>query len=160
MKGKILGIAVIIVALGVLVNALALSSATVKNNAISIPIVATNSALIAIQGGTDGDLTFGVDATGKQAKVTVNTGLQADSSYTFNSAFVVANNSSSATNITIPQTITVSGVSVDLTQTSGEPITAVAVNATPLTVKMVVTVPAGQAASTGLSFTFDVTGAK
>lgn len=161
MKGKILGIAVIVVALGVLVNALALSSATVSNNAVNIPIVATNSALIAVQGGTDGDITFGTDATGKQAKMTVSTGLQADSSYTFDSAFQVTNNSSSATKISIPNTITVSGVTVTLTDSAGAAITNTSVPAgNSLGVKMAVAVPAGQAASSGLSFVFSISGSK
>lgn len=160
MKGKILGLAVIVVAMGVLVNALALTSATVKNNAINIPIVATDAALISIGAGSDVDVTFGTDPTGKQAKISVGTGLQADSSYTFESAFVITNRSATATKITIPNTISTSGVTVTLSKTDDSAITDVSVNATPLPVKMVVTVPSGQAASTGLNFNFNITGAK
>jgi hypothetical protein len=127
----------------------------VKNNAVSVPVVATGSALVALTAPTtpDVDLTYGVD-TGNQFKVSVNTGLQADSIYTFDPAFTIKNNSGSATKISLPATVVTSGVTVHfyLTGTTTTLTTPVSVN-TSQDIKMVVDVPAGQATSSGLPST-------
>lgn len=162
MKGKILGIAVIVVAMGVLVNALALTSASVKNNAVSVPVVATGSALVALTAPTtpDVDLTYGLDA-GNQFMMTVKTGLQADSNYTFDPAFKITNNSGSATKISLPASVTTGGVTVYFYQAgTSTPLTTPVSVTTSQDIKMVIDVPAGTAANPGLSFKFDVTGSK
>lgn len=100
MKTRLLGLAVLLVALGVIVNTLALSSASVTNS-FTLPVVNTSAALIALDAADvqDSDMTAST-ATG-QLVLTVATGVQPHSTYTFNGAFKITNNSTDAVEVTV-----------------------------------------------------------
>lgn len=165
MKAKVLGIAVIVVALGVLVNALALTSVTVDQNKINIPIVSTDSALISVSAGADGDVSFNAAGNGGKAQMSVATGLQPASTYEFDTAFVITNHSANAVKITVPSTVTAgSGItSISLYKTgTTTPITGevLAASTGSVGVKMVIAVDPTATVSTAPNFTFSITGAK
>lgn len=90
MKRRALGIAVALAALAVLVNVFALRSATVPGT-MSIGIVNSSAALLAVAGGSDEDLTTSDTPTG--LSISVEKGVQQGATYVFHPAFTVTNNS-------------------------------------------------------------------
>lgn len=118
MKTRLLGLAVVLVAMGILVNALAVTKADVKTNALSFDIVNTSSALIGLKSGDNQDKDVSFVATGgtsgKLASITIATGLQPGSSYVFQDAFQIVNNSANTNGVTVSLTdvTTVAGVTV------------------------------------------------
>lgn len=113
MKTRLLGLAVVLVALAVIVNALALSSASVTNK-LTIPVTTTDQALIAFTApdSADGDITL--TAVGaNQMVVAVDTGVQPNSTYVFDQVFKITNNS--ADNVTLGLTPpTATGLTITL----------------------------------------------
>ncbi|HYF94731.1 MAG TPA: hypothetical protein VD969_21160 [Symbiobacteriaceae bacterium] len=104
MKSRLLGLAVVLVALAVIINALALQQADITST-FTVSVVGSGSALIAIAADTDGaqDGDIGVDdTTSGYAMLTVDTGLQPGSTYVFEKAFEIVNNSGDTVDITLP----------------------------------------------------------
>ncbi len=102
MKMRFLGLAVTLVALAVMVNALALKSATINGTTVSIPIVNSSAALIAIGGATvspDPDVI--VTDSGGVATISVQDGLQPNSSYSFGNVLTITNNSETDVTLSI-----------------------------------------------------------
>ncbi|HYG59967.1 MAG TPA: hypothetical protein VD902_18025 [Symbiobacteriaceae bacterium] len=93
MKIRLFGLAVVVVALAVIVNALALSTASITNK-LSVPLTTTDAALIAFEAPTTPDSDITLVATGaNQMTVTVDTGIQPNSTYVFDQVFKITNNS-------------------------------------------------------------------
>ncbi|HYF76761.1 MAG TPA: hypothetical protein VD973_06505 [Symbiobacteriaceae bacterium] len=114
MKSRLLGIAVVLVALAVIINALALESAEITNK-VSIDVVGNAAALIGITAATgvqDPDVT--VTDTNKQAVITLPAlkGAQAASQYVFDAAFAIKNNSGDTVDISIDPITPAGGVGV------------------------------------------------
>ncbi|HLN64629.1 MAG TPA: hypothetical protein VK464_24150 [Symbiobacteriaceae bacterium] len=119
MKVRLLGLAVVLVALAVIVNALAISSASVTNG-VTVSVVATNAALLAFDTtgvGNDPDLAVSGTTTGSMT-ITIDDGIQKNSSYTFSPAFMIKNNSDDTLDISIPP-VTVNGVTMTATAVAG-----------------------------------------
>lgn len=118
MKVRLLGLAVVLVALAVIVNALAISSASVTN-AVTVSVVGSNTALLAFDttGADDDDLAISGASAG-QMTITIDDGIQKNSSYTFSPAFKITNNSDDILDLTIP-TQTVNGVTLTAAAVAG-----------------------------------------
>lgn len=111
MKVRFLGLAVVLVALAVIVNALALSSATITSP-LTVSVVNTDTALLAfsaVSPGGDPDLT--VSGNAASLSLAVQDGIQRNSSYTFAPAFMITNNSADTLNLTVSGTAT-NGVTI------------------------------------------------
>jgi hypothetical protein len=91
MKTRLLGLAVVLVAMAFIINALALTSADITGTTLSASIVNSSAALIAIDEGPsqDNDISF---TDGTNASISIP-GIQANSAYAFGQAFMVKNNS-------------------------------------------------------------------
>ena len=114
MKTRFLGLAVVFVALAVLVNVLALSTATV-NSDLTVDVVNTTTALVALTtpiapAVLDSDVAVST-ASGIMA-ITLDHGLQPDSTYVFKSVFSITNNSDDAVNVTLSTTGTPAGMTI------------------------------------------------
>lgn len=130
MKIRLFGLAVVVVALAVIVNALALSSANVTNK-LTLDVKTTDNALIAFSTPTALDSDISLTAAGaNQMSFTVNTGVQPNSTYVFDQVFKITNNSNdnvilgatfpSATGLTITLANTIGGTNlVGMTLNSG-----------------------------------------
>lgn len=117
MKTRFLGLAIAMVALAVLVNVLALSSATVDSN-MTVNVVNTSTALIAmsVPATPDSDLTV---STGSGVlTVTFEDGVQPQSSYTFEPVFTITNNSDDNVTINVTTTGQPAGMTFTLTDSS------------------------------------------
>ncbi len=88
---KLMGLAVTIVAIAVVINTLALSTGTVRNS-VTISVVNTSSALIAIGLPTSSDLDLTLSSAGSYS-MTIEDGVQPDSTYIFKDAIKITNNS-------------------------------------------------------------------
>lgn len=114
MKTRFMGLAIVLVALAVLVNVLAISSATVNSN-LTVNVVNTSSAMIALAAPVapatlDNDVV--VDTSSGVMAVTLDDGLQPGSTYTFKSVFSITNNSDDAVDVTLSTTGTPAGMTV------------------------------------------------
>lgn len=118
MKTRLLGLAVVMVALAVIVNALALSSASVTNK-LSIPVTTTDTALIAFEAPTTPDADITLTAVGaNQMTVSVDTGIQPNSTYVFDQVFAVTNNSGNAVTLGVTYPAT-TGLTITLANAAG-----------------------------------------
>lgn len=151
MKKRLLGIAVLLVALAVIVNAMALSSAQVTS-AMSIPIVNTSAALIALSAAASQDLDLNVSIVDGQLLLAVEDGVQPYSIYTFDSAFKITNNSDDNVLVTISTSGTPAGVTLTFADGLNDPITSYLLNtATSVNVKLTVDTGAATLATAGIS---------
>lgn len=98
MKTRLLGLAVVMVAMAVMVNAMALSSFT-QANSFTLSVVTPDLALVAFDTatGADGDVT--VDLSAGKLDLTFAHGVQQNSTYEFSPAFKIKNNSKNAVNL-------------------------------------------------------------
>ncbi|HWI63373.1 MAG TPA: hypothetical protein VNT75_16170 [Symbiobacteriaceae bacterium] len=118
MKMRILGFGVVLVALAFIVNALALSSAQVTNK-LTIPVTTTDNALIAFKAPTSLDSDITLTATGaNQMAITVQDGVQPNSTYIFDQVFRITNNSADnvVLGVTFPST---TGLTITLANSVG-----------------------------------------
>jgi hypothetical protein len=107
---KFMGLAVVLVALAVTLNALAFSTAKVTNSA-TFTVAATGSAALAISSTPGTGLS--ADVTSNYLKLTVNDKMQPNSTYLFSNAITTTNKSSGAINLT-GYSATANGVTVKL----------------------------------------------
>lgn len=117
MKVRLLGLAVVLVALAVIVNALAISSADVTNK-VTVSVVGSKDALLAFDttGADDQDLAVS-GTSGGQMTITIDDGIQRNSNYTFSPAFKITNNSDYPLNLTIDDVVS-NGVTVSASAVS------------------------------------------
>lgn len=122
MKTKFLGLAVVFVALAVLVNVLAISSASIDSD-MQIVVENTSTAMIALAAPVapatkDDDVT--VDTSSGVLDITLSDGLQPGSTYTFKSVFSITNNSANAVDVNIDTTGEPAGMTVAFYNASGD----------------------------------------
>lgn len=97
---KVLGLAIVLVALAVAINALAFKSASVTNSA-SFTVSATNAAALAIEaGGTPGTGFSTAGITDGSLTLTINDKMQPNSTYKFSEVFKVTHKATSTNSIT------------------------------------------------------------
>lgn len=116
MKSRLLGLAVVLVALAVIINALALETATITNK-ITITVAGNGSSMIGITTATavqDADVS--VSDTNNQAVITLSDPLQAGAVYVFDAAFAVVNRSSQAIDFTVTPPAVSNGVTIAFAQ--------------------------------------------
>lgn len=117
MKTRFLGLAIVMVALAVLVNVLALSSASVDSN-MTVNVVNTSTALIAMKVPTTPDSDVTVSTASGILTVTFEDGLQPQSSYTFTPVFTITNNSDDNVTINVSTSGQPAGMTFTITDTS------------------------------------------
>lgn len=165
MKTRLLGLAVVLVALAVIVNALALESATINGTSLSANIVSSDSALIAIVGGAPQDSDIAFDGTGTTASISLEHGIQANSTYVFGHAFGIKNNSDDNVRVTVA-VADGSGATLTLTPVDGTGATLnsgsltnipLSANSTPVYFKLTASTGAVSANATGYSITVTAT---
>lgn len=147
MKNRLLGLAVVIVALAGIINALALKSADITNK-VAITVAGNATSLIGITtaGAGTQDPDVSISDTNNQAVLTLAKGLQAGSKYEFDAAFAIVNRSASdSVNITLPTVPKANGVAVTFdvsTRAGAKPLTGLAAGDT-VWVKMTVELDEG-----------------
>jgi hypothetical protein len=106
MKVRLLGLAVVLVAIAAIVNALALSEATIKNG-FSISVENTTNAMIALApaAGNDKDVDVETAANG-YLELSFADGFQRNSTYKFSPAFKITNNSKETVDMAVTFTST------------------------------------------------------
>ncbi len=114
-KAKFLGLAVVLVALAVLVNVLALSTATV-NSGLTIDVVNTSSALVALSAPITPDPDVTVSTATGILQLTVADGVQPDSEYTFSPVFTITNNSAAGITVDLTGSSTPAGMTLSFTE--------------------------------------------
>lgn len=151
MKKRLIGMAVLLVALAVIINAMALSSAQVTST-MDIPIVNTSTALIALSAADSQDLDLNADTTTGQLVLTVEDGVQPYSSYTFDGALKITNNSDDNVLVTLSTSGTPAGVTLTFADGADAPITSYLLNtAASVNVKLTVDTAAATLATAGIS---------
>ena len=118
MKVRLFGLAVVVVAMAVIVNALALSSASVTNK-LTLAVTTTDDALIAFETPTALDSDISLTAVGaNQMSFAVDVGVQPNSTYVFDQVFRITNNSDDTVVLgaTMP---TATGLTITLANTIG-----------------------------------------
>jgi hypothetical protein len=165
-KTKFLGLAVVLVAMAAIVNALALSSATVSGSQFTIPVVNTNAALIAVKApaSPDSDLQITDTATAFSLTVKGGFGVQDNATYTFDQAFQVKNNSQDAVNVNITSSGGPTGATLSLKNAADDsaivPATTIALSAgTAVNVNLVVTTT-GATSTSSTPFSISVAAVK
>lgn len=146
MKSRLLGLAVVLVAIAVLVNALALSTADITSK-VNINVVGSQSALIAITEATGQDPDIIIDdSVNGSAVISIADlkGLQPGSVYVFSPAFSIVNNSNTIVDFTIPvPTVEADGVHVLFEAVTPADMSGVTADGDYADIKMTVTVDEG-----------------
>lgn len=127
---KLLGLAVVLVAMAVAINALAFKTADVTNN-MALKIVGTETAALAMLPGT-GDGAGSVVGADGILKIALAKFPQPGSTYVFDDVFRVKNNAAASRTITLPASVllgTTTQVTVSFVNSAGTPVTSVVVGA-------------------------------
>lgn len=159
MKTRILGLAVVIVAMAVIVNALALSSASISGTTMSIDIVNSGSALVGIGAPASPDSDLTITDNGKLS-LTVEHGVQASATYLFDQALQLTNRSDDAIDLTWSMSGLPAGMTINFyNDADGLPVTsplAISANSAALNLRMEVVTTSGAATAAGnISIQFD-----
>lgn len=92
---KVMGLAIVLVALAVAINALAFKTASVTNSA-TLTVAATQGSALGIDVGTAPGSGFGTDFASNYLKLTIADKMQPNSTYTFNDVFKIKHGASEA----------------------------------------------------------------
>jgi hypothetical protein len=109
---KLMGLAVVLVALAVAVNALAFKTANVSNTS-SITVDATNAAALKITAGTGSGFTSTIGANG-YLDLVISQKMQPNSDYLFGPVFTVTNTNGAIVNLSYTVSGNTNGVQIDL----------------------------------------------
>jgi len=141
---KLMGFAVVLVAMAVAVNALAFKTAVVTNG-MSITVATTSASSLAFSAATAQDPGVSSSITAGKLTITVNDAMQPDSVYSYEDVVKITN--SSAATVSLAYTVTgLTGATAVLKNPSNADIGGTTLGpAASVEVKMVVTVPAGTA---------------